>query len=216
MIKTSLVIVEDHVLISNAFSELIGKFENYTVLYECANGKQLVKKFEEKNNIPLLVLLDVNMPEMNGFETALWLKEHHPEVLVLVISLHEDEQTVVQMIKNGCRGYISKQTTSIDLKLALDAMTERKMYYPDWVSSILSSNLSKESTNQLVQPALVFSFREKEFLKLCITDMTYKKMSEVMFCSPRTVESYRDSLFVKLNLCSRTGLAVYAVKNGFE
>ncbi len=215
MIKTSLIIVDDHVLVSNALAQLIANFENYTVLYECVNGKQMIQKFEDKNNIPSIVLLDVSMPEMDGFETALWLKQNHPEVLVLVLSLYDDEKTVVRMIKNGARGYILKNTSCDLLLLALDAMVARKMYYPDWVSSILSSNISKEDQYQLAQPVVVFSEREKVFLKHCVSEMNYKEISDIMCCSPRTVESYRDSLFVKLNLKSRTGLAVYAVKNGF-
>jgi DNA-binding NarL/FixJ family response regulator len=208
--KHSIVIVDDHILIAKALSGIIANFEYFEVLYECENGKDLQDKFKLGKAIPTIVLLDISMPIMDGFETAKWLKETHPDLLIMALSMQDDDQSLIKMIKNGANGYLLKNTHPAELEKALLGLVEKGFYYPDWAANKVFSSLnatSKEST-------ITLSEREREFLKYSITEMTYKEISEKMFCSPRTVESYRDSLFEKLELKTRVGLAVYALKNG--
>ncbi len=89
---TSIVIVDDHVLIAKAITSIIEQFRNYEVLYESENGKELVEKFKLKKNIPDIVLLDISMPVMDGFETAIWLKQNHPEVKVMVLTMQGNDE----------------------------------------------------------------------------------------------------------------------------
>lgn len=206
-------ITDDHILIAKALTEVIEKFTHYEVLYEVENGRLLTEKFKQKKNIPDIVLLDVSMPVMDGFETAAWLKKNHPEVFILALSMQDDEHTLIRMIKNGAHGYLLKNIHPAELEKALDTLVATGHYFPDWATSKLLKNISN-GDEQLV-PAIAFSDREKELLQYACTEMSYKEIGEKMFCSPRTVESYRDSLFEKLNLKSRVGLAVFALKNGF-
>lgn len=210
--KYTVVIADDHILIAKALAEVIGKFPGYHVLYEAENGHQLQERFNIKDNIPDIVLLDVSMPVMDGFETAAWLKKDHPGVYILALSMQDDEATLIRMIKNGAHGYLLKNIHPAELEKALDILVTTGNYFPGWVTSKLVKNISGETT---VLPAIGLSDREKELLQYVCTEMTYKEIGEKMFCSPRTVESYRDSLFEKLNLKSRVGLAVYALKNGY-
>lgn len=213
--KHTIVIVDDHILIAKALGSIMSNFAEFEVLYECENGKELQDKFISKDNIPAIVLLDVSMPVMNGFETAKWLRENHPEVLVLALSMQDDEQSLLRMVKNGARGYLLKNVAPSELETALKTIINKGYYYPEWASSIVFSNMMNTSQNQ--NPTILpmdLSEREKEFLTLCTTDMGYKEMSEKMYCSPRTIESYKNSLCEKLNIKSRVGLAVYAIKNG--
>ena len=210
--KKKIAIIDDHVLIAQAIKGLISNFKNFEVLYECENGKELIDKITKKNQLPDIVLLDISMPIMNGFETAKWLQEHHPEVMIMVLSMQTDEESINKMIKNGARSYLLKNVHPRDLEMALNTMLENGYYYPDWASRLIFSGMNKvkeKLSNKL-------SDREKEFLRYCITEMSYKEIAEEMHCSPRTVEGYRNSLFEKLDLKSRVGLAVYAIKNGFE
>lgn len=210
---TTIVIVDDHILIARALSEMIVKLGKYNVLYEAVNGAELVERFKAKANIPEIVLLDVSMPVMNGFETAAWLKENHPEVLIMALSMQDDEQSLVKMIKNGASGYLLKNIHPRELDIALQNLLQKGFYYPDWATSKVMKSLAATGSEQA---ALLpdFSERELEFFKYVCSEMSYKEIAEKMFCSPRTVEGYRDALFEKLELHSRVGLAVYAMRNG--
>ena len=211
--KNSIVIVDDHLLIAKALHSIICNFDQFEVLYECENGVELQEKFKVETNIANIVLLDVSMPIMDGFETAKWLTEQHPEVLIMALSMQDDEQSLIKMIKNGTKGYLLKNTHPAELEKALNALLKNGFYYPDWASEKLFANINKNTTPEILK--INFSEREKEFLKYTISELTYKEISEKMFCSPRTVEGYRDSLCEKLELKSRVGLAVFAMKNGF-
>lgn len=210
--KKNIVIVDDHTLIAQALTGIIVNFQDFEVLYECENGQDLQQKFKSKKTIPDIVLLDISMPIMNGYETAKWLKENYPEILILTLSMQDDEQSVVKMIKNGANGYLLKNTHPKDLEIALTKLVTNGFYYPEWASKIVFASLNNKTINNSIK----ISDREKEFLKYSITEMTYKEIADKMCCSPRTVESYRDNLFEKLELKSRVGLAVFAMKNGFE
>jgi DNA-binding NarL/FixJ family response regulator len=212
--KHSIVIVDDHILIAKALSSILANFEQFEVLYECENGKELQEKTKHKKNVPDIVLLDISMPIMNGFETASWLKEVHPEVLIMALSMQDDEHSLIKMIKNGAKGYLLKNTHPTELENALNELVKRGYYYPEWAASKIFANLSKDVIEVPKHDHL--TQREKEFLHYAATEMTYKEIADKMFCSPRTVESYRDSLFEKLGLKTRVGLAVYALKNGFN
>lgn len=215
--KHSIVIVDDHILIAKAIGSIMSNFEDFEVLYECENGKELQEKFKSKNNIPSIVLLDISMPIMDGFETSKWLRENHPEVLVLALSMQDDEQSLIRMIKNGARGYLLKNVAPSELETALKTIINNGFYYPEWASNIVFSNMMGNVSNQhITSISSDLTEREKEFLKLCITEMSYKEISEKMFCSPRTIESYRNSLCEKLNIKTRVGLAVFAIKSGLD
>jgi DNA-binding NarL/FixJ family response regulator len=213
--KHSIVIVDDHILIAKALGSIMANFEDFEVLYECENGKELQEKLTSKKNIPSIILLDISMPIMDGFETAKWLRENHPEVLVLALSMQDNEQSLIKMIKNGARGYLLKNVSPSELETALRTIINNGFYYPEWASNIVFSNMMGNIPSQKASSMTSdLSDREKEFLKLCITEMSYKEISEKMFCSPRTIESYRNSLCEKLNIKTRVGLAVFAIKSG--
>jgi DNA-binding NarL/FixJ family response regulator len=210
--KHKIVIVDDHILIAKALTGIIENFTDFEVLYECESGFVLQEKCKVKKNIPDIVLLDVSMPVMDGFETAQWLTTNYPQVLIMALSMQDDEQSVIKMIKHGAKGYLLKNVHPTELEKALNALINKGTYYPDWATSKIIASLSKTENNK---PSILLTEREKEFLQYSITEMSYKEIAEKMFCSPRTVESYRDSLFEKLDLKSRVGLAVYALKNGY-
>lgn len=213
--KKTIVIVDDHFLIAKALRGIIANFNQFEVLYECENGMELMEKFNNKKNIPNIVLLDISMPIMNGFETAQWIKENHPEVLIMALSMQDDDQSVIQMVKNGAKGYLLKNTHPAELEKALNGLVANGFYFPEWAASKVYASLGIPQTNNF-EIFIHLTDREKEFLKYSVTEMNYKEIAEKMFCSPRTVESYRDNLFEKLELKTRVGLAVYTIRNGLE
>lgn len=211
--KNSIVIVDDHLLIANALSSIISNFEQFEVLYTCENGLDFQEKLKLKK-VPNIVLLDISMPVMDGFETANWIKTTHPEILIMVLSMQEDEQSLIKMIKNGAKGYLLKNVHPTELEKALNGIVKDGHYFPEWARSKVFTSISDDTIN--TQSKANLSEREEEFLRYTVTEMNYREISEKMFCSPRTVENYRDSLFEKLELKTRVGLAVYALKNGYS
>lgn len=210
--KKSIVIVDDHILIAKALEGIIGNFSEFEVIYVSENGKDLIQKFEESNTIPDIILLDISMPIMDGFETAAWLSKNHPDIKIMALSMQGDDNSVIKMIRSGAKGYLLKNTHPRDLETALTRLNSDGFFYPDWASKIIFSNLNKETESEI---AIRISDREKEFLKYTVTELSYKEIADRMCCSPRTVESYRDQLCEKLDLKTRVGLAVFAIKNGF-
>lgn len=200
----SVVIVDDHLLLSQAIGGLVQEFKNFDVLYLCKNGRELLDKFENPNNIPDIVLMDIKMPILNGIETTEILKEQYPDIKVLALSIEEDEYTILKMLRAGARGYLLKDTKKEILKEAMQKVLEEGHYYTNTVSQILLESLDKEVNTEIKD-------RELEFIKLACTEMNYKEIADIMCCSYKTVEGYRDSLYRKLGIKNRIGLVLFAI-----
>ncbi len=212
--KHTIAIADDHILIAKALTGIIDNFKQYEVLYEVEHGKALIEKLSVEKNVPRIVLLDISMPVMDGFETAQWLKLHHPAILVMALSMQDDEPSLIKMIKCGAKGYLLKNVHPVELEKALDSLVNKGFYYPDWATSKVLLNIAAEEEKS--SGGVQLNERETEFLQYACTELTYKEIGQKMFCSPRTVEAYRDALFEKTGLRTRVGLVVFAIKNGIS
>lgn len=210
--KYKVAIADDHLLIAKAISSIVEGFVGFEVLYEVENGKVLLERMHQTGKVPDIVLLDISMPVMDGYATASWLRENYPAVLVMALSVQDDDESLIKMIKAGARGYLHKNVHPAELEKALETLVSKGMYYPDWATSRVFLKMGELDDIQR-KNAIEITDREKEFLQYASTELTYKEIGEKMFCSPRTVESYRDALFEKLDLKTRVGLVVYAIKN---
>lgn len=208
--KIEVAIVDDHTLLRNALAKLIDSFEDFSVLFQAENGEELKEKLRRKL-IPDIILLDVNMPGMNGFETAEWLFRNHPQVRILALSMFSDENTIIRMLKLGAKGYIMKTAEPEELQLALNSVMEKNFYLSEYITGKIVGGLNK---NMEHPDELALSDKEVEFLKYSCSDLSYKEIAEKMYVSTRRVEDYRNALFEKLKVRSRVGLVIYAVKNG--
>lgn len=209
MQKYSVVIVDDHTLLSQAIQGVVNSFDTFNVLYLCKNGQELIDKFSESSkNIPDIVLMDINMPILNGFDTTEWIAKNHPQVHVIALSVEDDEITILKMLRLGAKGYLLKDTEKSILQHALLEVMETGFYHSKSVSKLLVKSLSGKS-----KPKTFFKDNELTFMKLACTEMTYKEIAEKMFLSPKTIDGYRDSLFEKLEIKNRVGLVIYAIKN---
>ncbi len=212
--KANVVLVDDHNLLRNGLAGLIKSFGEYNILFEADNGKDFIEKLKSKPS-PNAVLMDINMPEMDGFETCLWLKNNHPEIKVLALSMYDNESSVIRMFKAGAKGYILKDCDPSELKTALHALISKGFYYSEMVTGKLIHTInSMDAEDSQVKNVVQLNEREINFLKLVCTELTYKEIAEKMFLSPRTIDGYRDDLFQKLNAKTRVGLVMYAIRNG--
>lgn len=204
-------LADDHSLLRSALAKLINTFENYTILFEADNGKDLRNKILQQV-VPDIVLLDVNMPEMDGFETTQWIHKTYPQIKVLALSMFSDEKTIIKMFRVGAKGYLLKNTDADELKKALDSLVDKDVYLSDYVSGKLVSGLHEDLDKPVKQ--VVLNEKEREFLRWTCSELSYKDIAGKMFVSPRTVDDYRQALFHKLKVHSRVGLVMYAIKNG--
>jgi two-component system invasion response regulator UvrY len=212
---TSVALVDDHRLLRNGLAQLINSLTGYRVLLEADNGKHLIEQLDPRDP-PQVVLLDLEMPEMNGYETAVWLRNHYPQTKVIALTMVNDERAVIKMLRNGAKGYLLKDTEIPELKKAMDAVVDKGIY----INELLYNNIVLSMNGQYVpeeteqQQAIDLTEREKEFLRWLCTDKSYKEIAASMYLSPRTIDGYRDILFEKIKAASRIGLVMFAIRTG--
>ncbi len=209
------VLVEDHTLLRKGLASMVNGFQDYEVLFEVGNGQELIKMIDP-GKLPNLVLMDVNMPEMDGYATTSWLKRHFPDVRTLALSMYDTENAIIRMFKAGVRGYIMKYCDPADLKQAMDALMQKGYYYSEMITGRLIHTINRydDELDESPNPLSVLNDRELEFLRYACTELTYKEIASKMYLSPRTIDGYRDTLFDKLHLRTRVGLVTFAIRNG--
>jgi two-component system, NarL family, invasion response regulator UvrY len=220
--KIDIAIVDDHNLFRKGLIKLIniGDKENkYNILFEAENGNEMKDKISKKN-IPDIILMDIDMPGMDGYESVGWLQNYHPGISILVVSMFESKESIVRMVRLGVHGYLSKDIEVEDMHAALEAISSKGFYYSDLASEIMASTIKNNDSFPELNDAgsneiwKGLSQNERKFLELSCTDLTYREIAEKMNLSPKTIDGYRESLFDKCDVKSRVALAVFAIKNG--
>ena len=212
--KTQIALVDDHVLLRNGLASIVRSFDGYSVLMEADNGKEFIEQLKTCP-APDIVLLDINMPEMNGIETAVWIKKNLPTAKILVLSVMDTDTVIISMLKHGARVYILKDSKPAIFKQALDNIRDSGFFMNELVSNKMLNYVTNDEDNA-TKTHLISQLTENEitFLQLSCTEMTYKEIAEKMKVSPRTIDGYRDHLLKKLNVQSRVGLVIFAIKYG--
>lgn len=205
--NTKVALVDDHKLFRKGMLELINGFSGFEVVWEAENGKECTQKISPQN-LPDIVLLDISMPIMDGYETAQWLEQRFPEVKILALSMHNDDDTILKMLKSGVNGYVLKNAEPAELKTALQTLESEGSYYSNRVTKILLDSMNGRKITQVE-----LSDRETEFLKLTCAELPYKSFAPILKINPRSVEDTRDKLFRKLEVVSRVDLVLYAIKH---
>lgn len=204
-------VVDDHTLYRSGLASIVNKFENCTVVFEAANGNDVIK-FMNAGITPDIVLLDLNMPDMDGFETSQWLQEHYPDVHVLMVSMYDTEVTMLMLLQNGVKGFLKKEVTPTELKHAITNIMQTGFYHTNNSTGKLLGLFRKhQGSSTLMRRALTKI--ELEFLKYSCSEMTYKEIANEMNLNPRAIDNLRDNLFDKLDVKSRVGLAMFATKH---
>jgi DNA-binding NarL/FixJ family response regulator len=211
-----LAIVDDHNLFRKGLIKLInlGDKENkYTILFEAENGNDLQQKLNIKE-LPDIILLDIDMPGMDGYQSVEWLKKHYPDINILVVSMFESEETILRMIQLKVNGYLSKDIEVEDMHDALEAIANKGVYYSDLMTYAMAQSIQNKNNGGENAITHILSDNEGTFLKLACTELTYQQIADKMYLSPKTIDGYREALFLRFGVKNRVGLAVFAIKNG--
>ncbi len=209
MIKV--ILVDDHIVLRKSLAVLIGMLQGFTIIGQADNGQQFINQLDEAE-LPDIVLMDITMPVMDGVETTKWLKQNYPSIRVVALSMLKNDLIVIRMLKNGARGYLLKDCDPTELKQAMIEVHEKGYYYNEWLTPKMK-RIGREEN--LLPSKIMMNERELIFLRLCCTEKTYKEIADEMGVSVRTVDGYRDALFQKLQVSTRVGLVLYAIKNEF-
>lgn len=204
-------IVDDHTLMSKALENMIAENPKYHVVMNQPNGEDFISELKKVSELPAVVLMDINMPHKNGIETTEWLTEHYPEIKVIALTMEDDEKVLIRMLKAGAKGYLLKDMQPSILFQAIDTVFEKGSFYTDFVAQKLLKVQTEDAKNASLLSDL--KEREKEFIKLACSELTYKEIADKMCLSPKTIDGYRDSVFVKLEIKNRVGLVLFALKH---
>lgn len=212
----SIVLVDDHVMLRNALATIINRLDNFMVLFEADNGRHFISQIAF-NIVPDIVLLDITMPEMDGYATAAWIKKHHPKIKVMALSMMDNETSIIRMISNGAKGFMVKNAKTEELVYALNEIMKKGFYFNDYVNSKIAKAIQTPdggSAEDIPSEPIQLTPKEIEFLIQICTEKSHKEIAEHMQVSHRTVDYYRDTLFHKLGLKTRIGLVIHAFKTG--
>jgi len=203
-------IVDDHTMFRQGISSILSETGEIKIVFDAANGNEMKEKIAT-HPVPHVVLMDITMPKVNGYDATRWLKQNHPSVKVLALSMFEEDEPIIKMLKCGAGGYILKESTASELVFAIKSIAEHDYFLNNLVTGKLIRSLQDEVKTP--NAANDLTANELKFLELCCSELTYKEIATKMCLSVHTIDNYRDALFQKLDLKSRTGLVLYALKN---
>lgn len=212
--KIRITLVDDHVVVRSGLRSLIEVLGNYIVTHEYSNGEQFVQALEKGDTAPDIAIIDLEMPIMTGEDTVRWLQKNRPQQKVLILTWDADEKKIIELFRLGVRGYLLKSCTADTLKKAIDDTHITGYYHSELLQTAMMKNA--QATEQTKDVISRVSEREWEFLQLVCDkeEYTYDQVAGIMHVHRRTVDGYRESLFEKFNIKSKTGLVMFAIKHG--
>jgi two-component system, NarL family, response regulator DegU len=201
-------LVDDQPLFRAGINSLLKDFDQLHVILEASNGKELLDQLKRLK--PHVILLDIEMPEMNGIETTIVLKEKYPDIKVIILTMHNEEEFIFDLISKGAHGFLPKDKSVEEVVDAIYAVMEKGKYYSEQIADAMV-----KGSQGLVRTVQLNSLTEKEIeiIKLICKQKTNNEIAEILGVSSRTIENYRTTILLKTNTKNTAGMVVYALKN---
>ena len=213
--KITIVLADDHVLLRSGLRLLLDREPSFQVVGEASDGEELLKLLED--TAPEIVILDISMPKVDGIECIKEIKSRGLKTKIIVLTMHDDENYIKEVMSNGAAGYVQKGSVDTELYLAIKEVSRGMIY--------LSPRDSRNLLNTLVtkpwkkpeddDPYLILSSREREVLKLMARGYSLKETADSLYLSIKTVDTYKTRIMEKLNFTKKSELVSYALKHGF-
>jgi len=208
-----IILADDHILLRDALAKLITGFMEFTVVAKAADGREVIEAINNGMQADI-VLMDLNMPNLDGYEAAKWLAKERPKIKVVILTMYDSEIALIRLLQAGVHGFLKKDIHPAELQNALLTVAGGEYYYSNHTTVKIASLFRNNTDNRLALEKALLNETEIDFLRFASTDMTYKEIADTMKMTPRNIDNYRDNLFTKLGVKSRVGLAIYAIKHG--
>ncbi len=210
MQKTRILLVDDHAILREGIRALLDKQDNVEVVAEAGNGREAVLKATQSQ--PDVVILDISMPLMDGLEATRQMKKDNPEIKILVLTMHDDEEYFFQLLRAGASGYITKKSVGSELASAIEAVSRGESFFcPAMSKYLLSDYLRLDKATENIEQVELTS-REREIVKLIAEGFTNQQIAESLHRSVKTIESHRSNILRKLDIHDTVELVKYAVR----
>ncbi len=206
----SVLIADDHTILRQGLVSLLSRDEECRVVAEAADGLEAIEKALQFR--PTVIVIDISMPELNGMEAVKRLHEVLPDTKVLVLTMHEEQEYVIHMVRAGASGYLLKDSASDELIDAVKALAAGKTYYSQYAASVLASQYNQPS-EKWQDPYKNLTKREREVFHLIIEGKTTKDIARSLDISVKTAENHRGKVLDKLDVANAAELVRYAAKN---
>lgn len=208
--KIKIGIVDDQKLFVKSLFTLVNTFPRFAAIVDAIHGEDLLKKLAGLQDLPDIILLDVNMPVMDGVQTATRLSEKYPGIKTVALSMKDDDITIIGMLRAGCCAYLLKDIDPDELERALEEIGNKGYYNGD----IANINYRRLILSGQRQEKAMLTPRETHFVQLACSELTYKQIAAQMGLAERTIDGYREAVFEKFNVQSRVGMAMEAIRRG--
>jgi DNA-binding NarL/FixJ family response regulator len=203
-------VVDDHKLFRAGIISLLSDYDDMQVVLEAATGKELLTQL--KRHTPHVVLLDIEMPEMNGIEATLLLKKQYPRIKIIILTMHTDEEFIFDLMSKGANGFLPKDKSVDAVVDAIYCVMKKGYYYNDQITqAIIKGNSGGLKAPQLLRKASLTE-REIEIVKLICEQKTNKEIGDILYISPRTVDNHKNNIFQKIGTNSAIGIVMFAVQ----
>jgi DNA-binding NarL/FixJ family response regulator len=209
--KINIALVDGHARLRRGLAEYIRSFEEYDVLLEASNGQDFIRQLRPDHH-PDMVFMDTSTPRMLGQDTARWINTHYPRVKIFTLSVSIKAQSIVRKVPGEASCFTTREIDPLSFRFALDDLLQKGFYYSDMLCGRELAGLSLPEGS--ATGGQLLSDREIQFLRLACSELTYKEIADRMYLSARTIDGYRDALFDKLNVRTRVGLVMYAIRVG--
>ena len=215
MDKIRILLADDHTMIRTGIATLLQSIKEFSIVGEAEDGEDAVQKTSELR--PTVVVIDLSMPKLSGIEATRIIKKRYPETNVLVLTMHENEEYVYQILKSGASGYVLKSAGKDELAEAIRAVARGERFFSPRISQLMAEGYVKRVEKggpDAVKGDVPLTRREREILALVANGLTNQQIADQLFISPRTVDTHRTNIMQKLDIHDLANLVRYAIEHG--
>lgn len=206
----NILIADDHEVIRDGILSILEQEDTIGNIFEASNGKECLSQCDTNDNIDV-ILLDISMPDISGVKTANHIKDKHPNIDIIALSMLKDQNTISNMIKAGASGYVLKEAGKTDIMQAIQNVSQGKPFYSQEITSEIMKDLKESSFQHSESDSIELTKREVQILKLIVNEYTNQEIADKLYISKRTVDTHRTNLLQKTGSKNTAGLVKYAL-----
>ncbi|UQD57565.1 response regulator transcription factor [Flavobacterium sp. K5-23] len=212
--RIKIILVDDEILFRKGISFLLEREKNIEIFFEASDGNELLTFLKESIIHPDIIIMDLNMPSLNGVEATKIINNEYPNIKIIALTSYNTKSFIVNMMNVGAASYLMKNATPEELVITIMEVNERGFYYNEDVMKIIHETVSSNKITKTFFDPNFLTSRENEVLELICLQKTTVEIGEILFISPRTVEGHRNNLLLKTESRNIAGLVVFAIRNG--